>query len=125
MSVLQKMFHICSPSLLFLILSIIILLFSFYQNISFHSAIVLGKTRNELPMTSIVYISSGILIVIWTFLIDRMCKFGYTKLSWSFFILPLLFIIAVIALLIFMQGFSLSMKINDGLEFHMNINHTP
>ena len=119
MNFLQKL---CSPSLLFLLVSIAILVVSFFQNISFHSSVSLGKVKNELQMTSIVYVFVAIGIVFWTFLIDKMCKSGYSQLSWGLFVVPLSIVIGILALLLFMQGFSVSMKFNnEAFEFQMNV----
>ena len=73
-------------------------------------------------MTSIVYVFVAIGIVFWTFLIDKMCKSGYSQLSWGLFVIPISIIISILALLLFMQGFSVSMKFNnEAFEFQMNV----
>lgn len=113
---------LCSPSLLFLVVSIVILVISFFQNISFRSSLSLGKVKNEIHMTAFVYLFVGIAIIFWTFLIDKMCKLGYKQVSWGLFVVPSCIIIGILALFIFMQGFSMSMKLNnDAFEFQVNV----
>lgn len=113
---------LCSPSLLFLVVSIVILLISFFQNISFRSSLSLGKVKNEIHMTAFVYVLVGVAIIFWTFLIDKMCKLGYSKVSWGLFVVPTCVILGILALFVFMQGFSMSMKLNnDAFEFQVNV----
>jgi hypothetical protein len=118
---MKHFWKICSPALLFLIFAILAILVSFWQNFSFQASLTLGKTTSDLPMTSIVYILSAIFVVIWTILIDNLCKLGYAKLSWGCFLIPSILIVGIMILLIAMQGLSMTMKINEGFGMFFKI----
>ena len=120
---MKQFWNICSPALFFLLFSILTLLVSFWQNFSFQASVTLGKTTSDLPMTSMVYIASGIMIVVWTLWIDNLCKLGYSKLSWGCFLVPSLLVVVLMILLIAMQGLSMTMKINEAFALFFKIKH--
>jgi hypothetical protein len=98
------MYSMCSPSLLFLITSILTIIVSYCHTFSFESALTLGEKKAEIPMTAIVYISAGIGIVLWTLSINKICKLGYSQISWAMFIIPSFIIVLCMGCLIAMKG---------------------
>ena len=117
------LFSVCSPALLFLISSIIIVIISFYQNFSFESSVTLGKTKLELPMTAIVYVLASIGIVTWTLFLNKLCKLGYAKTTWGLFLLPCAGVLAIMFGLIAMHGLTIRMQINDIFGFFLKVNN--
>jgi hypothetical protein len=107
--------------MLFLIVAIGIMAASFYRNISLQTSFSLGKSKTIFPLTTVVYIIAGFAVVLWTLIIDRMCKLGYTQLSWGCFLVPTVGVASVLLVLNLLHGFNVSMKINEGIELGMNI----
>ena len=70
--------HICSPAMLYLVLSIIAILGAMVNNFSVMS--VLTKT---------------IFVLIWTWFLNFLCSKGYGGISWFLVLLPFIFIIVI------------------------------
>ena len=74
----MKYNKICTPASLYLIISIVSILVALFYGLSL--AIVLGKV---------------VFVLFWIFLLNLLCKSGYTSISWFLVLLPYVVIMAV------------------------------
>ena len=79
---------LCTPAFLYFILSFIALLFIGIQNYSDIEKLCLGNFECYVGNNIVIFVLNAIYILFWTFLLDLMCKNGWTDLSWFIFLLP-------------------------------------
>jgi len=97
-----KLFNsLCSPAQLYLGLSTLAVLSSCYQNIGNPNSFSCGLMKAESPINNAVYIMFEVsYVLIWTYLLNLLCKKGYSKISWLFVLLPFIAMFVLIGLLI-------------------------
>jgi len=86
---------LCTPSLVYFIISIIALVLMLLQNFGNTRLYTVGSFSCNVPNTSIIFIIKLIYILFWTWVLDLICKSGHVGISWFLVLLPfiLLFII--------------------------------
>ena len=97
-----KLFNsLCSPAQLYLGLSTLAVLSSCYQNIGNPNSFACGLMKAQSPINNTVYIIMEVAyVLIWTYLLNLLCKKGYSKVSWMFVLLPFIAMFVLIGLLI-------------------------
>ena len=97
-----KLFNsLCTPAQLYLGLSTIAVISSCIQNIGNPNSFACGLMKAQSPVNNVVYIMAEVLyVLIWTYLLNLLCKKGYTKVSWLFVLLPFIAMFVLIGLLI-------------------------
>jgi len=87
--------QLCTPSLVYFIISIFALVLILLQNFGNTTRYNVGTFSCSVPNTFVVFIFKLIYILFWTWVLDLICKSGYTGISWFLVLLPfiLLFII--------------------------------
>jgi len=97
-----KLFNsLCTPAQLYLGLSTIAVISSCIQNIGNPNSFACGLMKAQSPVNNVVYIVGEIIYVLmWTYLLNLLCKKGYTKVSWLFVLLPFIAMFVLLGLLI-------------------------
>ena len=98
-----KLSKLCTPSYLYFLISVLLLVILGVQNVinqddnTFCIGMYECTSFNKLA----VFLVHGIYILFWTFILDLMCKAGYTDLSWFIFLLPFLLFFIFFGLMIY------------------------
>lgn len=101
MSSLKLLKSLCTPAQLYLGMSVIAVLTQCYQNIGTPHVFTCGLMKASTPINNVFFIAFEILYTIgWTYILNILCKKGYTNLSWLLVLLPFLGMFVVIGLLI-------------------------
>jgi len=79
---------LCTPSMLYLIISLIVLFFIGFTNSKEMDKLCLGSYQCYVGNNLIIFVLNAIYILFWTFVLDLMCKNGWSDLSWFIFLLP-------------------------------------
>ena len=91
---------ICPPALLYLILSIVALLFLFVQNIGNTDVYCFGNRTCSVSNTPLLFFCKIIVIAVWTWILNLICYAGYTWVSWLLVLVPFfIFLLMIIALM--------------------------
>lgn len=85
---------LCTPSLLYLILSFIALFFIGIQNSKDIEKLCVGNFECYVGNNILIFVLNAVYILFWTFVLDLMCKSGWSDLSWFIFLLP--FILSIL-----------------------------
>jgi fatty acid desaturase len=95
------MFNVCTPAKLYFIISIILLAVSVYYDTTRKDKdkICLGKLSCKLENKPVFYILNILFILLWAVILNVLCYFGWSKLSWFLFLFPYI-ILGIIFLLI-------------------------
>ena len=102
MKMLKLFKNLCAPAQLYLGLSILTTLSICYQNIGNPNVYACGLMKANTPIHNFTYIVFQTLyVIIWTYLLNMLCKNGYKKLSWLLFLIPYIIMFMLIGLVIF------------------------
>lgn len=91
--------QLCSPALVYFVISIIALVLVLFQNLGNKSSYNIGSFSCRVPNTTAVFIVKLIYILFWTYILNLICKDGHTGLSWLLVLLPWMLLFVIIGLL--------------------------
>lgn len=75
--------NLCTPAVVYLILSMIAILVAIYNNATAYTVII-----------------KWLFVLLWTWVLNWICKSGYPMVSWALVLLPYLFILLMISVTI-------------------------
>ena len=79
---------LCSPAYVYLVISVIGIIYLIFQNAGNQRVYDVGCYNCEVNDTSLVFLGKVLYIGLWTFILDALCKHGYSGLSWFLVLLP-------------------------------------
>tara|TARA_A100001011_G_C13884875_1_gene664506 strand:+ start:290 stop:601 length:312 start_codon:yes stop_codon:yes gene_type:complete len=91
--------ELCSPALLYLVLSILGYLGLIYQNLTTKSYCVGDYECNSVDKP-LAFIIKFVYIIVWTWILNILCNRGYIKIAWFLVLFPFIFLILVFLFLI-------------------------
>jgi hypothetical protein len=91
--------NLCTPAFFYLVISISALLVMYLQNIGNANIYCLGSYSCGVNNTALIFIIKIIYILFWTWLLNIICRSGYTTLSWILVLLPILLMFLLIAMM--------------------------
>lgn len=93
---------ICTPAFLYFLLSIIAFLMLGLQNVDGDDKkLCAGSYSCSVASKSVIFILHAIYIMFWTFVLDLLCKSGYSELSWFIVFLPLMLFFLFLGIIIY------------------------
>ena len=93
---------LCTPSFTYMIFSLIGLILMGIQNIDGKDSLLcVGDYNCQVGNKSVFFILHGLYILFWTFILDLLCKAGYSNLSWIILLIPILVFFIVLGLMIY------------------------
>ena len=98
---LKKM---CTPATIYFVISLISLIVLGVMNIGDSETLCVGNYNCHVGNKSLVFIINGIYILFWTFILDLLCKNGYTDLSWFILLLPFILSFLFIGMVMIKMG---------------------
>jgi hypothetical protein len=117
MTLKNQISKLCTPAYIYLVLSVIGLVILTIQNFGNTKKYCVGKYSCIVPSTILVFLFKIIFVAFYTFILDLLCKAGYTNISWILILLPfIIFFITFIFAVLFgekvMSTLSKYIKIN-------------
>src|SRR5210317_1187600 len=96
-----KMFNsICTPAQLYLAISLVAIISMLIQNCEDNTVYRIGDMVVKTPCHNLAFFAVKILYVfLWTWILNLLCKKGFTGLSWLLVLLPLIGMFVLIGLL--------------------------
>lgn len=91
--------HLCPPAMLYFSISIIFFILVLFQNLGDNYSYSLGEFSCAVPNTTVVFIVKLIYILFWTYVLNLICKDGYTALSWLLVLFPFVLLFVIIGLI--------------------------
>jgi len=91
--------ELCSPAMLYFIISIIALALVLLQNLGNSNSYHVGSFSCRVPSTASIFIVKLIYILFWTYVLNLICKDGHTTLSWLLVLLPWILLFVMIGIL--------------------------
>ena len=79
---------LCTPALLYFIISMIGFIMILIQNLGNTKKYTIGSFSINVTSTFFVFIFKFLYIIFWTWILNFICKSGYPGVSWFLFLLP-------------------------------------
>jgi hypothetical protein len=95
----QKFKDLCSPAMVYLVISMVSLAILFLQNIGNSHSYHVGSYSCSVSSTLLVFIIKIIYVLFWTWILNLICKDGHTGISWLLILFPFILLFVVIGLL--------------------------
>jgi hypothetical protein len=97
---------LCSPAYLYLVLSVFGIIMLGIQNYGNTKKYCVGKFSCIVPSTILMFMVKISFVAFWTFILDVLCKAGYTNVSWILVLLPfILFMVSFVIAVLFGEKF--------------------
>ena len=117
---------LCKPAKLYLFLSVFLLLSMIIQNLGKNNILCFGPLEcyevNKIALLLIKLLYIGF----WTFILQMICKGGYTNVSWALVLLPIiLFGLTLVMYMLnrgVMEGFNVNKRIKKNLNKNRYLN---
>jgi hypothetical protein len=93
---------LCVPAQLYFLLSFMVILTLFKQNYKNPKQYCVGIFKTSSPCNNIVFfIIKIIYVLLWTYILQFLCRKGYSTISWLMVLLPFIGMFILIGLLLF------------------------
>ena len=99
----KKLKDLCTPALIYFIISIIPLIILFIQNISNVNSYHIGNFSCRVPNTMFIFFLKLIYILFWTWVLNLICKDGHAGISWLLILFPFILLFVIIGLIMINQ----------------------
>jgi len=85
----------CTPATIYFVISLIGLILVGVNNLDNHDKLCVGNYNCYVGNNTTVFIVNAIYILFWTFILDLICKGGYSTLSWFILLLPFIILVGL------------------------------
>jgi len=93
--------NLCTPSYVYLVISLIAIVIMAIQNYGNVNVYCLGSYSCVVSSTMLIFLIKLIYVLFWTWILNLMCRAGATPLSWFFVLVPfILFFLVVLMVMI-------------------------
>lgn len=99
----KRLKDLCPPAMFYFIVSIISLIIVLLQNLGNQSSYNIGSFSCRVPSTLLVFVVKLIYILFWTWILNLICKDGYSGISWLLVLLPFVLLFVIIGLIMINQ----------------------
>lgn len=99
----RRLKDLCTPALIYFIISIISLVIIFVQNLGHQNSYHIGNFSCRVPNTMMVFFMKLIYILFWTWVLNLICKDGNVGISWLLVLLPWILLFVIIGLIMINQ----------------------
>jgi len=91
--------NLCTPSHVYLVISMIALIIMGVQNFGNMNTYCVGSLTCAVGSTTLVFAIKILYILFWTWILNLICKDGYTGISWLLVLLPFILLFVLIGLM--------------------------
>ena len=95
--------QLCTPSLIYFVISVLGLTISIIQNFGNNGMYTLGTFTCQVPSTILVFVVKIIYILFWTWILNLICKDGQSGIAWFLVLLPFILLFVIMGLLMMYQ----------------------
>jgi hypothetical protein len=91
--------NLCTPSYVYLVISLILLFVMIIQNRSFSDTYCLGSYTCNVSSTMMIFVIKLLYILFWTWILNLICRAGAPTFAWFLVLLPIVLMFVLIAML--------------------------
>lgn len=92
--------NLCTPSYVYLVLSIVLLFVMAAQNYGNTDVFCLGSYSCDVPSVILIFVIKLLYILFWTWILNLICRAGAPSFAWFLVLFPILLFFVVIGLLL-------------------------
>ena len=107
---LRSFKKLCSPAMIYFVISISTLLVMIFSNIGNTNRFCMGEFECPVDNVFVIYIIKLAYLLFVTVILDSLCKNGYTSISWFLVFFPILFYFVVLGLFMIRQKSTLILQ---------------
>jgi len=100
----NKLSQLCTPSLVYFVISVICLAMAVMQNLGNNHRYNLGSFSCQVPSCVAVFIIKVVYVLFWTWILNLMCRDGHTEIAWFLVLLPFILFAIIIGLIMANQN---------------------
>jgi hypothetical protein len=102
---IESIQKLCKPAYIYLVLSVISMIVLMFQNIGNTNKYCVGTFfKCNVPNTGMVFLGKGLYIALWTWFLDKLCRWGYKTISWVLVLAPFIMFFFTIFSVVFLQA---------------------
>lgn len=90
----------CTPATIYFLISIIGLIVLGISNLNTPDRLCIGDYSCYVGNNTIIFIINAVYILFWTFILDLMCRNGYSSISWFILLMPFILMFIFYALIL-------------------------
>tara|TARA_Y100000816_G_C25986623_1_gene515324 strand:- start:101 stop:418 length:318 start_codon:yes stop_codon:yes gene_type:complete len=99
-NILKSVNKLCLPAQLYLAISTLSVLGLLFQNMGMQNKYCIGHLSTDLPCNNmVVFIGKVLYILVWTWILQKLCKKGYKSVSWLIVLFPYVLMFLVLLLM--------------------------
>ena len=95
----NKLSQLCTPSLVYFVISVIGLAMAIVQNLGNNNRYNLGSFSCEVSSCVAVFIIKIVYVLFWTWILNLMCRDGHDGIAWFLVLLPFILLAIIIGLI--------------------------
>lgn len=95
----NKLSQLCTPALIYFVLSVIGIVMAIFQNMGNTNKYCLGSFACQVPSTIAVFIVKIVCVFFWTWVLNLMCADGHIGIAWFLVLLPFILLLLIIMLI--------------------------
>jgi hypothetical protein len=100
----NKLSQLCTPSLVYFVISVIGLVMAVMQNLNNNRRYNLGSFSCQVPSCVAIFIIKVVYVLFWTWILNLMCRDGHTEIAWFLVLLPFILLAIIIGLVMANQN---------------------
>jgi len=95
----KKLKDLCTPALVYFVISIIALVIMLFQNLGNNRKYSVGSFSFRVPSTILIFVLKLVYILFWTWILNLICKDGHVGISWFLVLFPYILFFVLIGLI--------------------------
>ena len=101
MGILDRFYALCLPSKIYLVISIIFLIVSYYHDLKTNDSekVCLGNVKCAVKNKPAYYAFNVLFILLWSWLLNLLCRYGWMKTAWFILLFPYIIMILLIGVI--------------------------
>ncbi len=98
-----KLSQLCTPSYVYFIMSVLMIVIAVVQNLGNRNTYNLGMFSCRVPSCIAVFMIKIMYIIFWTWVLNLMCKDGHSGIAWFLVLLPFILLFVILGLIMMYQ----------------------
>ena len=90
--------NLCTPSYVYLVISMISIFIMFFQNIGNFDKYCVGNFTCTVTNTTLIFVIKILYVLFWTWILNLICRAGAPGIAWFLVLLPFVVLFIMIAL---------------------------
>ena len=100
MNLVKTVKSLCTPAKVYFLLSCVSIFVLIVQNLGNTKKYCVGNFTCSVTNTLSIFKAKAVYVLFWTFILQKLCDFKYTKLAWLILLFPLVLMFVTIGLFV-------------------------